>query len=289
MTVRFLSGFHNIIQDYDGYIVDLWGVVHDGFETYPGVIDCLTDLIAAKKQVVFLSNAPRRSSLVQTQLAQIGVDRSLYTDLYTSGEDAYQSLRAGGYDDGAYGNRVFALSSKLHQPLYDDLHLIQVSDIMDADFLMNTGPQMESVDDFHDLLEKARNRNLPMICVNPDIQVISGGQVVLCAGALAQKYADMGGDVRYHGKPYPSIYDRVLGLFHGIEKEKILAVGDSLNTDIKGASDAGFHSALVMTGLHKRQMTAKGAPGVLEERAFFEKTCENAGIIPTYLVGGFCL
>ena len=243
-SVLYLDGLEEIIDQYDAYIIDLWGVIHDGFEIYPSVLSCLEYLKNHQKSVFFLSNSPRRMQNVQEQLDHLGIPRRLYQGLHTSGEDAYETLSA--KQDAFYhslGSHVYPLSLQSHGQLFKDLHLILVNHVKEASFILNTGPETTHVHQFDEILQEAASLDLPMICVNPDISVIGGGKVTLCAGAIAERYKELGGQVRYHGKPYPQIYDSLLrkmgyGKEAGAQKtdvRRILAIGDSLVTDIKGA------------------------------------------------------
>lgn len=262
MTLRVIDGMHDLAADYEGIILDLWGVVHDGTAPFPGVLDCMSRLIGAKKRVVLLSNAPRRSDDVVRRIAKIGVPAELYDDVMSSGEEAWQHLAQ--RDDPFYaalGRRVLHIGSDRDLEIREGLDLDFVETPANADFILNTGPSgwEDTIADYAPVLSAARARDLPMVCANPDIVVIHNGRPALCAGALAEEYERLGGRVRWHGKPYPSIYDSCLALLGITERRRILAIGDSLRTDIAGAAGAGIDSLLIAGGVHAGEFTADGA------------------------------
>ena len=262
MTLRLIEGMRGLAPDYDGFILDLWGVVHDGTAPFPGVLDCMERLIAAEKRVVLLSNAPRRADDVMRRIAQLGVPRGLYHGVMSSGEEAWQHLRA--RDDPFYaalGRRVLHIGSERDLEIREGLGLDFVGTPDDADFILNTGPAgwEDTVADYAPVLAAARARDLPMVCANPDLVVIHNGRPALCAGALAEQYEAIGGRVRWHGKPYPSVYDSCLALLGIAERRRILAIGDSLRTDIAGAAAAGIDALLIAGGVHAAEFAAGGA------------------------------
>jgi HAD superfamily hydrolase (TIGR01459 family) len=142
--------------------------------------------------------------------------------------------------------------------MFEGLDLKRVAQVDDAEFIMNTGPwrDEEKVSDYEDLLQAALKRSLPMVCVNPDLEVIRGGVRIICAGALAKRYEEIGGEVRYQGKPYPEIYGNCFETLGIKDKRRVVAIGDSLRTDIAGAEAAGIDAILVTEGLHKDEIGA---------------------------------
>src|SRR6266849_2474592 len=262
MTLRLIDGMHALALDYDGFILDLWGVVHDGTAPFPGVLDCMGRLVEARKRVVLLSNAPRRSDDVVRRIAKIGVPEGLYHGVMSSGEEAWQHLAR--RDDPFYaglGRRALQIGSERDLEIREGLGLDFVETPSEADFILNTGPAgwEDTIADYAPVLSAARERDLPMVCANPDLVVIHDGQPALCAGALAEEYERLGGRVRWHGKPYPSVYDSCLQLLGIAERRRILAIGDSLRTDIAGAAGAGIDALLIAGGVHAVEFTADGA------------------------------
>ncbi len=262
MSLDVIDGMSVLAPCYDGFILDLWGVVHDGTAPFPGVLDCMQRLIRAGKRLVLLSNAPRRADDVVRRIAAIGVPGGLYHGVMSSGEEAWRYLS--GRDDPFYaalGRRVLQIGSERDLEMREGLDLDFVSAPEEADFILNTGPAEwdDTIDDYVPLLDKALRRGLPMVCANPDLVVIHNGKPALCAGALAEHYETIGGRVRWHGKPYPSVYDSCLDLLGITDRRRILAIGDSLRTDIAGAEAAGIDSLLIAGGVHAAEFTAGGA------------------------------
>jgi HAD superfamily hydrolase (TIGR01459 family) len=281
MTLRVYDGMRELAPDYDGFILDLWGVVHDGVRPFPGVIDCMERLIGEGKRVVLLSNAPRRADDVVRRIAHIGVPPSLYHAVMSSGEEAWQCLCARTEPFyAALGRRCFHVCSDRDREIRDGLDLDFVETIENADFILNTGPAEwdDTIDDYAPVLDAARARDLPMVCANPDLVVIHDGKSALCAGALAEHYEKIGGRVRWHGKPYKSVYDSCLGLLGIADRGRILAIGDSLRTDIAGAAGAGIPSLLVAGGIHAAEFRA--ADGSLDRGRIAAALAATAGAAP---------
>jgi HAD superfamily hydrolase (TIGR01459 family) len=256
--MRALAGFGEIADAYDGFILDLWGVIHDGVTPYPGSIDTLKRLRDIGKPAVLLSNAPRRAAVAQSALQAMGIEDSLYSGIMTSGEATH--LKLAQRDDPRFavlGKRVFHLGPVRDRNVIDGLDLLQVDAPALADFVLNTGPDdlagPTEVDDHSELLTECLGAGLPMICANPDLEVIRGGVRVICAGALAQRYDEMGGATIWIGKPDPAIYQPVLNML-GQPRERVLAVGDALRTDIAGAASAGVDSCWVLGGIHGEEL-----------------------------------
>jgi len=261
MTAQLLSGVAELAARYDGFILDLWGVIHDGLAPLPGALDCMAALIAARKRIALLSNAPRRADDVVRRITRIGVPRELYHHVMSSGEEAWQHLHR--RDDPFYaslGRHCLHIGSERDLEIRDGLDFDFVESPEDADFILNTGPAgwRDRVEDYQRVLRRALGRHLPMVCANPDLVVNHGGDLALCAGALAQFYESIGGIVRWHGKPRPSIYDTCLGLIAVADRRRILAVGDSLRTDLAGAEAAGLDCLLVAGGIHAEEFGALG-------------------------------
>lgn len=250
---KILDGISPLVPLYDVYLLDIWGLLHDGVHPYPGVIECLEKLMALGKKTLLLSNSPRRGTLVSAQLEKIGIPQEAYTDILTSGDATYLDLMDQVHH---LGRRCYFLGQDMHKGLLTDVDLEHVSTLEDADFILNTGPDdLEiTLDDFKHHFKPAIQRGLLMICANPDMKVIIGQTQVLCAGTLAQLYKEQGGQVHYHGKPFPFVYELAMQRLGNPPKSKVLALGDSLNTDIKGARKIGIDGGLVLSGLHGHEL-----------------------------------
>ena len=256
MNLRLLSGLSEIAPRYDGFILDLWGVLHDGLRPFPGVVEALSALKAADKRITVLSNAPRRAALVAQRMTEIGIPPGLYDHVHSSGEETWQHLRM--RDEPFYaalGARCYHIGPTRDDNMLEGLDLVRVGAADDADFILNTGPSEwdETVAQYQPLLDRALARDLPMVCANPDLVVVHEGRRVICAGAVALRYEEMGGRVRWHGKPFPSVYTTCFALLGIADRRRILAVGDSLRTDIAGANAAGIDSLLVSGGIHAEE------------------------------------
>jgi HAD superfamily hydrolase (TIGR01459 family) len=264
--MQYLTGFAPLAARYGGFIVDLWGVIHDGVTVYDGAIDCLERLRDFGKPVVLLSNAPRRAVAAQAGMRAMGISDVLYTVILTSGEVTRTLLRDRADPwFASLGRRMFHIGPERDRNLYEGLDLEPVDTPAAADFVLNTGPDYRSPTDltlYEDLLRDCAAARLPMICANPDLEVIRGGEPVICAGALAQRYESIGGEVRWIGKPHPAIYRPALAVI-GQPAAQVLAVGDSLRTDIAGAAAADIDACWILAGIHRRLVDHPGAAAAL--------------------------
>ncbi|MFN7709578.1 MAG: TIGR01459 family HAD-type hydrolase [Holosporales bacterium] len=244
-----IQGLQDISSLYDHYIVDIWGVVHNGLALYPGTLDAFDRLKAMGKQVILLSNSPRRAHEVQDQLETMGLGAHHYHGIHTSGEETYDLLK----EHQGKWQRVYPLMSVgRHTALQQELTELGfdcVDDVEQADLLLNTGPDNLVVELYGDFLKEALAHKVPMLCANPDVAAYVGNERIVCAGALANAYAVMGGEVLYVGKPYPLVYERIFQLFSAFDLGRAVGVGDGLMTDILGAHTMKMASVLIGTGL----------------------------------------
>ena len=284
MSIPLASGLEQLAPDYQGFIVDLWGTVHDGACPYSGVVDALGRLRDAGKQVVMLSNAPRLSPRVRKVLRRIGIGDGLYRAIVTSG-DATREAVAGRADMAA--QRFYHLGPDDDAGLLDGLATRRVDAIEEADFLLVTGllTSDDRVEVHETLLRRATARNLPMVCANPDVIVLRAGVRELCAGALAQRYEALGGQVEYLGKPYGQVYESCFSIFNGMDRRRVLAVGDGLHTDIVGAQAVGIDSLLITGGL---LADAWGIPGgAPPDPGRLAAACREASVRPVAAMARF--
>jgi HAD superfamily hydrolase (TIGR01459 family) len=256
-TLPVFAGISELADRYDGYILDLWGVLHNGVEPYPGVIDCLDRLRAAGKQVCLLSNAPRRCASVTQKLAGMGITPDHYDHLMTSGEATHEAL-VNPPDDwyAALGRRCLHIGPPRDKDVFEDAGLEMVDDPAQATFVVNTGIDDfdETIADYDPILKACASRSLPMVCANPDLVVVVGAKMAICAGMLAQRYEELDGSVRYHGKPHAPVYRRCFDLLGIHDRQRIAAIGDSFRTDVAGANAAGIDAVLVTSGIHLEEM-----------------------------------
>jgi len=279
VTIPLISGLSALADKYDAILCDVWGVLHNGMTGYPTVTETLAKFRAKGGTVLLLSNAPRPSTQIPKILEGLGITHGAYDDILTSG-DATKTFIA----THQLGTKCYAIGPARDNNLFDDTGVAQVS-ADEAGFIVVTGPfndEDEGPEDYRELFTSLVARDLPMVCANPDIIVERGDKHIYCAGALARLYEEMNGKVIYFGKPYGPIYDvaraRLAGLRgRAVEDSRILAVGDGIATDIKGAADAGLDALFITGGI------AAGHVGDHPERpdqARVIQYCEEAGLKP---------
>ncbi len=241
---RIIGSIGDLADQYDGLIVDLFGTLHDGIDLLPGVLGALRDINQRHIRICLLSNAPRRRAQVVEQIDRMGLEHDFYCGLITSGEMVFEALAAG---SSSLGDRYFHIGPAELSGLLHGSGRSPVADIDEADFLLCTGighgPSVS-----RDPFARAIERKLVMVCANPDRSVMIGQNTIACAGMVAERYEGMGGTVWYFGKPHRAAYDGAFSCL-GIPAKRILAVGDALETDVRGANAAGIDAALVLTGI----------------------------------------
>lgn len=250
--IPILTSIAGLAPARDVWLTDVWGVIHNGVEPFTAACEACTRFRLSGGTVILLSNAPRPAPSVAAQLDRIGVPRFAWDAILTSG-DAARTLV------GAYaGKRVFPLGPERDLPLYEGLDVTLVEAAAEADAVSCTGlydDEVETPDDYAALLSELAERQVPMICANPDLTVERGTKIVYCAGALAAAYAACGGSVVYAGKPYLPIYDMAFGMIERLREKpvaraRVLAIGDGIRTDIAGAAAAGVDSVFIASGVH---------------------------------------
>jgi HAD superfamily hydrolase (TIGR01459 family) len=279
--MQHLTAFAPLAERYDGFVLDLWGVIHDGVNAFPHAVDTLDRLRAAGKRTLLLSNAPRTNEAVRRMMRRMGIADALYSDILTSGEAVHRALAEP--PDlwwAQLGRKVFHLGPERDRPILEGLPLTLVDAPAEADFLLNTGPDdhrnPSDMAEFEPVLQACAAAKLKMVCGNPDLEVIRGGVRVLCAGALALRYQALGGEVRSLGKPDPAIYHPVLQQL-GMPADRVLAVGDSLRTDIAGAIGVGLAACWVLDGIHGAAL--RGNDGGFDQNKV-EAQAREAGLAP---------
>ncbi len=236
--------FEPISERYQALLCDIWGVLHNGVAAYDGIVDTLTRFRAAGGRVLLLSNAPRPGVGIPAQLEKMGIPGEAYDDVLTSGDATHASISTG-----KFGDKFWHMGPERDWLLFEGLPLEQ-SDQDLADFILCTGlfdDETETPDDYAELLAKLKERDLDLVCANPDIVVDRGEKRVYCGGAIAAAYTEIGGRSHYFGKPHAPIYNLARECLSDLSDDQILAVGDGLLTDIKGANDQGI-DALFITG-----------------------------------------
>ncbi len=249
-TIPLISDIGTLAQPFDVWFLDIWGVLHNGVRPYAGAVSAAQKFRAKGGAVVLVSNSPRPRAGVGRQLHQIGVPQDAYDAILTSG-DVSRTLIAG-----QAGATVFHLGPERDLPVYDGLG-VTLGKLEDARAVVCTGlfdDEKETPGDYLTLLRSARARGLEMICVNPDIKVERGDRIIYCAGALAQAYEDMGGEVLYAGKPHAPIYEEALRVARELrggtlDTARVLAIGDGAKTDIGGARNNGLAAVYIASAV----------------------------------------
>lgn len=261
---RLIAGLSEIVDAYDALLVDLWGCVVDGVSAFPDAVSCLRRVRAAGRTVIFVSNVPRPGAEVRERLESFGVAADCYDDLVTSGDATIEALNR--RDDpwhAAFGERFYHIGAGRNERLLQAIRGSEAA-IEAADYILTTGFRNRGTDTpeiYRDLFSAAIERRLPMVCANPDMASAHGETIVYRAGAVAQAYRDHGGDVRFHGKPYPRIYRMAFERLGGPDLSRVLMIGDNLATDIQGAREAGIDALWIAGGLHAEEVgLADGAP-----------------------------
>ena len=248
---RWAAGMAPLADLYDGFIVDQWGVLHDGSTAYAGVAECLEELVRRDKRVVVLSNSGKRADHNARNMARLGLPPRLYTAIVTSGEATWIELKGRIHPFTAgLGRRCLVIARDDDLSVADGLDLDIVDDVADADFILLSGVDGRALDGWKPLLIAARQRSLPMICGNPDVLGLDARGTFPGAGSVARLYREMGGAVRFIGKPHPEIYEYCWQALGPMARERVVAVGDSIGHDGSGGAAAGAATALVAGGVH---------------------------------------
>lgn len=256
---------------YSALLCDVWGVIHNGVSAFP---EAATALAAARDKgvaVILITNAPRPRDGVIAQLANLGVPETAWDRVVTSGDVTRDLIRSG-------PRKVFHIGPERDYSLYDGLD-IELVEEFEASAVVCTGlfdDEIETPDDYAEMLRRLRARDLPFICANPDIVVERGHQLIWCAGALARDYGQLGGRTLVSGKPHRPIYEAALQaagevLGREVAKAEALAIGDGMVTDVKGAADNGIDVLYVSGGIHARDYGEPHDPDPARLAAFLDK------------------
>jgi len=243
METKIIKGLSQVQSKYDTFFIDLWGVIHNGVELYPEAIEVLEKLDKLNKKFVLISNAPRPSKSVEKYLISLKMNKVFTKKVFTSGEAALQTLKKK-----FYGSKFYHLGPERDKDLIKGLEENETN-LDKCDFILCTGlfeDKKKTLEYYNNLLKKYTK--LKMLCTNPDLIVHRGTETEYCAGTLAAIFKKLGGNVIYFGKPYPEIYN-----FCMEKNETILAIGDNIRTDIRGANKMKFDSLFITGGIHKKE------------------------------------
>ena len=237
------QGMRTIVENYDFFFIDLWGVIHNGIRVHENAIKTLVEISNIKKSYILLTNAPRPNSTVKIFLKKMGIDKSILGKVYTSGEAALNYLKKNHLND-----KFYHIGPPRDFDLFLDFKKNKKENINESNYLLCTGlfdKHDQDLDYYKELFGSFISKK--MICTNPDLIVDRGNEREYCAGSIARIFQEIGGTVDYFGKPYPLVYNQAAD----IKNKKVLCIGDNLNTDIKGANIQNFNSMLISDGIHK--------------------------------------
>jgi HAD superfamily hydrolase (TIGR01459 family) len=273
----FIERFSPLAPHYDVLLCDVWGVVHNGVAAFPEACDALARFRAGGGTVILVTNAPRPGQGVQRILDQFGAPREAYDAIMSSG-DVTRSIIAS-----RRGERVFHLGPQRDVPMFTGLDA-QMSPLETADYVVCSGlfdDTTETPESYRGMLAAMRERALFMVCANPDIVVERGATLVYCAGAIAELYITLGGEVLFCGKPHAPIYEAALAKAAAVRggatpHARVLAIGDSVRTDLTGAAAFGLDCLFVTAGIHAEELGNREAP----DRKALEGIFAAAGVEP---------
>ncbi len=276
-----IDRFAPLAHGYDVLLCDVWGVVHNGVAAFTAACEALKRFRAGGGTVILITNAPRPGAAVQKILDRFGVPHDAYDAITTSGDVTR------GIVESRLRERVFHLGPRRDLPIFAGLD-ITFAPPETADYVVCSGlfdDATETPENYRELLAAMRARSLFMVCANPDIVVERGDTLLYCAGALADAYVELGGEALYCGKPHAPIYEVALGMaaaYRGGEvplRSRVLAIGDSIRTDLKGAASFGVDCLFVTSGIHAEEFGGREAPDLSAVNAMFAA----AGVAPKAL------
>ncbi len=250
-------GLKSIIEKYDLFFIDLWGVIHNGIELHNEAVNTLARISEAKKDYILLTNAPRPNKIVKIFLEKMGLKEEMRQRVYTSGQAALSYL-----SNNYLKKKFFHIGPPRDFDLFYDHKENKTMDIDTCDYLLCTGlfdHESENLNYYKKILSNCSTKK--MICTNPDLIVDRGKKRELCAGSVAMTFEEIGGNVIYFGKPYPEVYNQSIQT----KEKRIIAIGDNLNTDIKGANNMNYDSLIITNGIHKNEFEKEGVEKILKK------------------------
>ena len=276
-TPSFTTSFAGLADNYDAVLSDVWGVVHNGVVATPSACEALTRFRQQGGTVMLITNAPRPGKTVINFIDKVGVPHSAYDGIVSSGDVTRSVMQA------RPDKNVFHIGPDRDLPIFDGLGLNFVP-MEKADYVVCTGltnDEVETPENYRALLTEIRKRGLFLLCGNPDLVVERGDRLIYCAGALADLYGTLGGEVLYAGKPHRPIYDLALEQVAKVRGKpvalnRVLAIGDSIRTDLKGAIGRGLDCMFVTAGIHAEELGDRHAPDPEALRKMFA----DAGVAP---------
>ena len=245
-----IPGIAGLIGSFDVFVLDQFGVLHDGAAPYPGALDCMRAIKAAGRKIVILSNSGKRSAENERRMVHLGFAPEMWDLFLSSGEVAWRMFTDGA--DFKPGMKCLLISRDNDKSAVDGLDLELVDEAAEADVILLTASEGDrfDLDHYHRLLAPAAKSGISCICTNPDKIMLTRAGPKFGAGRIAELYGEMGGEVTWIGKPFPAIYEAALTAMGNPPRDRVLCIGDSPEHDIAGAKSAGLASALVRTGIH---------------------------------------
>jgi HAD superfamily hydrolase (TIGR01459 family) len=283
-SVPLIERFAPLAADYDVLFCDVWGVVHNGVAAFADACEALARFRSGGGTAILLTNAPRPAAAVARILDRFGVPRTAYDAIVSSGDVTR------GVVEQKLNESMFHIGPPRDLPIFDGLNVI-FAPIESADYVVCSGlfdDTMETPESYREMLGLMRARQLFMVCANPDVVVERGDTLIYCAGAIADAYGALGGEVLYCGKPYMPIYETALekaaSLRDGTRPplKRVLAIGDSVRTDLSGAAAFGLDCIFVTSRLHAEAFGSREAPDVAALNAMFAA----AGVTPKAIMRG---
>ena len=253
-SLRFAERLSELVDGVEVILSDIWGVVHNGLEAFPEACEALHTYRQRGGTVILITNAPRPADSVQRQLRKLGVADGIYDAIVSSGDLTRHFVAD------HPGKKMFWLGPERDSSIYRGLDAV-TAPLEQADYIVCTGlfdDETESAEDYRTMMLQARERKLPLVCANPDIVVERGDRLIYCAGAIAELYRELGGEVIFYGKPHRPIYERAMALAaerrgHPVSLDRVLAIGDSVRTDLTGALGFGIDCLFVTRGIHSEE------------------------------------
>jgi HAD superfamily hydrolase (TIGR01459 family) len=253
-SLHFAERLSDLVDGVEVILSDIWGVVHNGLESFPEACEALHTYRQRGGTVILITNAPRPADSVQRQLRKLGVADETYDAIVSSGDLTRHFVAD------HPGKKMFWLGPDRDSSIYRGLDAV-TAPLEQADYIVCTGlfdDETESAEDYRAMMLQAREHKLPLICANPDIVVERGDRLIYCAGAVAELYRELGGEVIFYGKPHRTIYERAMAL--AAERrgspaplDRVLAIGDSVRTDLTGAHGFGIDCLFLTRGIHSEQ------------------------------------
>jgi HAD superfamily hydrolase (TIGR01459 family) len=253
-SLRFVERLSDLVNGVEVILSDIWGVVHNGLESFPEACEALHTYRQRGGTVILITNAPRPADSVQRQLRKLGVADETYDAIVSSGDLTRSFVAA------HPGKKIFWIGPERDSSIHRGLDAV-MAPLEQADYIICTGlfdDETESAEDYRAMMLLAREHKLPLICANPDIVVERGDRLIYCAGAIAELYRELGGEAIFYGKPHRPIYERAMALAaerrgRPTSLDRVLAIGDSVRTDLTGALGFGIDCLFLTRGIHSEE------------------------------------